>query len=171
MAGQAEKRFDWAVSILAPLPRDRILEIGCGRGGMVEAVASRLERGEIIAIDRSPKMIESATKRNAAHISEGKAKLVLEDFGDATLSERTFDKIFVFNLNVFWMDPREELGKIASLLNDAGRFYIFHIPPPGADFAEYETAFRKNLEKYGFEVLQTNVDGELNAVCLIAIPR
>ncbi|MBA2378921.1 MAG: class I SAM-dependent methyltransferase [Blastocatellia bacterium] len=171
MARQAEKRFEWAVSILAPQPSDRILEIGCGRGGMTDAVASQLESGEIIAIDRSPKMIDAATERNAAYISAGTATLILEDFADSALTEHTFDKIFVFNLNVFWMDPRDELSKVASLLSDGGRFYIFHIPPPGGDTAEYDTAFRTSLEKSGFEVLQPTFDGELNAVCLIATPR
>ena len=67
MAGKASERFVWAVDTLEVRPADRLLEIGCGHGVAVSLVCERLTTGTITAIDRSPKMIEMATRRNREH--------------------------------------------------------------------------------------------------------
>jgi hypothetical protein len=60
---------------------------------------------------------------------------------NAALPANSFNKIFVFNLNVFWMDPADELREIARLLTPDGRFYIFHQPP----FEVEETVFNESV--------------------------
>ena len=68
------------------------------------------------------------------------------------LEGNRFTKVFLFNLNVFWMDPVAELTEIRRLLVPGGSLYIFHNPPPGAELKEYADAIEKNLIKYGFRV-------------------
>jgi hypothetical protein len=43
-----------------------------------------------------------------------------------------------------------ELAEIRRLLKPDGRFFLFHQPPPGHDLDEFETAFRANLAKNSF---------------------
>jgi trans-aconitate methyltransferase len=57
------------VDALAVEPDDRLLEIGCGHGVAVTLACQKLDRGSITAIDRSPTMIEMASKRNADHVA------------------------------------------------------------------------------------------------------
>src|SRR5262245_3716898 len=73
MASKPSERFVWAVDTLALEPADRVLEVGCGHGVAVSLVCERLTSGRITAIDRSPKMIEMATRRNRRHIAAGRA--------------------------------------------------------------------------------------------------
>jgi cyclopropane fatty-acyl-phospholipid synthase-like methyltransferase len=68
MAGKASERFVWAADTLEVRPADRLLEVGCGHGVAVSLVCERLTTGTITAIDRSPKMIEMATRRNREHV-------------------------------------------------------------------------------------------------------
>src|SRR5215203_4849544 len=68
MAGKASERFVWAVDTLEVRPADRLLEVGCGHGVAVSLVCERLTTGTITAIDRSPKMIEMARRRNREHV-------------------------------------------------------------------------------------------------------
>jgi len=56
----ASERLAWVVDTLAPGPEDRVLEVGCGHGVAVSLVCRRLTSGRVVAIDRSPKMIEAA---------------------------------------------------------------------------------------------------------------
>src|SRR3954449_12943420 len=73
MAGKASERFLWAVDTLEVRPTDRLLEVGCGHGIAVSLVCERLTTGTITAIDRSPKMIAMATRRNREHVDAGRA--------------------------------------------------------------------------------------------------
>jgi hypothetical protein len=53
-------------------PDDCVLEIGCGHGVAATFVCERLEDGHLTAIDRSPKMIEGAKRRNAGYIKSAR---------------------------------------------------------------------------------------------------
>jgi len=67
----SSERIAWAVERLGIRPRHRVLEAGCGHGVAVSLIAERLDGGVVLAIDRSPRMIEAATRRNAARIAAG----------------------------------------------------------------------------------------------------
>ncbi len=174
----APERFTWAVEIMDVQPTDRVLEIGCGHGIAAELVCECLTTGTITAIDRSEKMAELARSRNRGNIDSGKAVIETADLLTHPPPAARFDKIFLYNLNVFWMDPADELAAIKRLLAPSGKFYIFHRPPPGGDAREYAVEFEKNLTKYGLTVIETefNDSPEVNSVCIISeysstIPR
>src|SRR5215510_4085983 len=102
MATKPSERFVWAVDTLAPDPADRVLEVGCGHGVAVSLVCERLTSGQITAIDRSPKMIELATRRNREHMAARKAVLRTSALESADLGDERFDKVFAFNVAPFW---------------------------------------------------------------------
>jgi trans-aconitate 2-methyltransferase len=72
---------------------ERVLDAGCGTGRVTAAVVERLPRGEVVAVDGSPAMVEQARAR-----LEGRAdvrvadllRLELERPVDAILSTATF---------------------------------------------------------------------------------
>jgi ubiquinone/menaquinone biosynthesis C-methylase UbiE len=85
-------------------PGDRVLEIGCGHGVAATYV---LERGaRLSAIDRSPKMIEAATRRNAEYVEAGKADFLVAQLDDLDLGDRRFDVIFAVRVRRFHAEPQ-----------------------------------------------------------------
>ena len=130
MAGKASERFVWAVDTLEVRPADRLLEVGCGHGVAVSLVCERLTTGTIAAIDRSPKMIEVATRRNREHVDAGRAVLEAVALEDA------------------------DLGAVREHLSRDGAFYLFwdarHSAPERARDLENELAER--LREGGFSV-------------------
>src|SRR6185503_19954678 len=125
MAGRASERFVWAVDTLDVRPADRLLEVGCGHGVAVSLVCQRLTTGTITALDRSPKMIEMAMRRNREHVDAGRAVLEATALEDADLDDRRFDKIFAFNVAPFWLQPGAALDAVREHLARSGTIYIF----------------------------------------------
>jgi ubiquinone/menaquinone biosynthesis C-methylase UbiE len=96
MATKASERLAWAVDVLAVKPADRLLEVGRGHGVAVSLVGERLDRGRITAVDRSPKMVETARKRDQAHAD--KVRFVTSSVEQADLEDEVYDKAFAVHV-------------------------------------------------------------------------
>ena len=101
------ERLAWAVEMLDVRPAERLLEIGCGTGVAAALICERLDGGSITAIDRSPKMIEAAARRNAAHVEAGAAEFLVASLESLDLGDRRFDKIFAVRVGLFDRDPEQ----------------------------------------------------------------
>jgi ubiquinone/menaquinone biosynthesis C-methylase UbiE len=86
-------------------PNDRVLEIGCGHGVAATLVCRRLVGRHLTAIDRSGKMIDAASRRNAAYIAAGKAEFIHAGLEDLDMEDRRFDKIFSVRVGLFYREP------------------------------------------------------------------
>jgi trans-aconitate 2-methyltransferase len=70
-----------------------VLDAGCGSGRISQALAERLPRGRVIAVDQSPSMVDAARKRLGPQFDVRVADLLelqLERPVDAILSTATF---------------------------------------------------------------------------------
>ena len=175
MASKASERFVWAVDTLDVRPADRLLEVGCGHGVAVSLVCERLATGTITAIDRSPKMIEMATRRNREHVDAGRAVLEAVALEDADLGDRRFDKVFAFNVAPFWLRPEAALGAIRDHLAPDGAVYIFwdarHSDPERPQELGNELADR--LREGGLAIDRVLVENlrPVPAICVMGRPR
>jgi SAM-dependent methyltransferase len=66
----------WAVELLDIQPTDRVLELGCGPGVAIAAIAGRATRGLVVGVDHSEVMILHARRRNAAAIHARRVRLI-----------------------------------------------------------------------------------------------
>lgn len=148
-------RIVWAVETLDIAPSDHVLEIGCGHGLAVPLVCEQLRRGTLTAIDRSPKMIAAAKKRNRALVAAGKVAFETVTLADARFERRRFSKIFAINVNLFWIDPAAELLMVGKWLRRSGAFYLFYEPPSPAQVKPIAAKVARNLESGGFIVDRT----------------
>ena len=123
------KRLRAVVEQLDIQPDDRVLEIGCGHGVAATLVCERLEGGHLTAVDRSPKMIEAATRRNAAYIEDVKAEFLVANLEELDLGDRRFDKIFAVRVGLFHRDPDRASGIVERWLAPGGQVFAFFDPP------------------------------------------
>jgi ubiquinone/menaquinone biosynthesis C-methylase UbiE len=108
---------------------DRVLEVGCGHGVAATFVCERLDGGHLTAVDRSPKMIEAASRRNAEHVAAGKAEFLVARLEDLGLGDRRFDKIFAVRVGLFHREPDRARGLVEPWLASGGKVFAFFDPP------------------------------------------
>jgi ubiquinone/menaquinone biosynthesis C-methylase UbiE len=87
------ERLRRSVDRMSIRPNDRVVEIGCGHGVAATFVCEVLEAGRLTGVDRSRKMIEAATRRNAEHIQRAGAKFICADFENLDLGSRRFEDL------------------------------------------------------------------------------
>ena len=117
-------------------PDDRVLEIGCGHGVAATLVCERLVGGHLTALDRSPKMIEAAARRNAAHVDAGKADFLVASLEDLDLGERHFDKVFAVRVGLFHRQPERAHAIVERLLAPGGTVLVCFDAPPSPGSAQ-----------------------------------
>jgi SAM-dependent methyltransferase len=128
MATESE-RLRWAVDVLDVRPADRVLEVGCGHGAAATLVCERLESGHLTAIDRSPKMIAAAERRNRAHVDAGRATFITTTFEAADFGDQRFDRILAVHVAAFYRPPAPALPIARELLVEGGWLGIFSQAP------------------------------------------
>jgi ubiquinone/menaquinone biosynthesis C-methylase UbiE len=170
VAGNASNRLLWVVGALRVAPDDRILEVGCGHGVAVSLVCERLDGGRITAVDRSPKMVAMAERRNERHTH--KARFIVASLEEADLGDEIYDKAFAVHVAALER-PGTALDIVRRRLAVDGRLYLFS-QAPGWKASEQAERFGAELggvlEEASFELDDALVEdlGSGFAVAVIA---
>jgi ubiquinone/menaquinone biosynthesis C-methylase UbiE len=123
------ERLRSIVASLGIQPNDRVLEIGCGHGVAATLVCERLDGGFLTAVDRSAKMIEAASRRNAEHVAAGRAEFLVAALEGLDLGERRFDKVFAVRVGLFHRDPERARSLVEPWLAPGGEVRAFFDEP------------------------------------------
>jgi ubiquinone/menaquinone biosynthesis C-methylase UbiE len=123
------ERLRSAVEGMKLSPHDRVLEIGCGHGVAASFICQRLSSGHLLAIDRSPKMIEAAARRNAEFVRAGRAEFVVAELESVDFGERRFDKILAVRVGLFHREPARAHELAARWLAPGGRVFVVYDHP------------------------------------------
>jgi trans-aconitate methyltransferase len=114
----AKHAFVWkhgsdVVSLLAPQPSERILDLGCGTGHLTSQIAE--SGANVLGVDRSPEMIAAAQK------SYLNLKFVIAD-ATALPFQSEFDAVFS-NATLHWIhEPERAIRSVWTALHPGGRF-------------------------------------------------
>ncbi len=153
---KVHERHLWAAEKLEVQPADILLEIGCGPGVTASLVVEKLDTGELHLLDRSEKSVHKALKKTEAYIKKGTVKPIVGAFGKADLPSSHYDKVYCFNVRLLMEDNPKELSLVKELIGTNGLFYLFFQPPYHLPDTMTGQA-KKNLEKNGFEVVNSEV--------------
>ena len=123
------ERLRAVVDRLEVRPGDRVLEIGCGHGVAATFVCERLDGGRLTAVDRSPKMIAAAARRNAAHVEAGTAEFLVARLEALDLGDRRFDKVFAVRVGLFHREPERARALVEPYLAPGGRIVSSYDAP------------------------------------------
>ena len=144
-------RSRWAVGLLDIQPGERVLELGCGPGVALAAIADRVEDGVVVGVDQSLVMIRYARRRNVAAIAAGRVDLVcvtVEDLlpvdnngrqsvrASSQPFNKPFDAVLAVNNVGFWDQPGLRLAGLRDLTHSGARIALVTQPRcPGATAA------------------------------------
>lgn len=114
-----------AVELLAPVPGERIGEIGFGPGRTLGLLAGA--GAEVIGIEVSQTMVAIAARNNANFIAAGIVSLHRGDGTTLPVADHSLDRVLSVHNFYFWPDPRASLSDIARALRPGGRLVLTSI--------------------------------------------
>jgi SAM-dependent methyltransferase len=168
------QRNRWAVELLDVQPGDHVIELGCGPGVAIAALAARATNGLVVGVDHSKVMISQARRRNAAAVRVGRVRLVTAPVERLSTPGGPFDAALAVNSVGFWPETRDRLREIGALLRPGGRIALVSQPRcPGATAATSAAAgdeLATLLTDAGYAVVRVETLDHLHppAVCVLA---
>lgn len=121
-------------SFLRRLPTDlaprRILEVGCGTGVVLDALARRFPRSEVLGVDLSDAMLARASRRAAAH--RGRVRVERRSYDAPCSDSGGFDLVVAsYSLTMFNPGWEQAIDAARRDLRPGGRMCVvdFHDSP------------------------------------------
>lgn len=144
--GFLDKRTSHIISLLGETRGQRVLDLGCGSGRLLAAVAQGA--AWVTGVDYSPKMLEAARRR----LGEEEIKncdLILADAAAVPLESGSYDIVICAGLLDYLPDMGMALQEIRRLLKKSGRAVIT-IPSKNTPFFLFRHAFGGYLRRFFF---------------------
>ena len=113
-----------AIKALGIDPHDLVLDVGCGHGRSLGALAVRAPKGQVTGIDPSRLMIDIATQRNRRRVKAGRVRVLTAAVESLPFPDSAFDKALCVHVVYFWPDLTVALAEIARVLKPGGRLAL-----------------------------------------------
>ena len=98
------------------------LDLGCGSGGLVAALADRFPDCRVVGIDRNPAAAGDATRRVNGR---GLGEVLSMDGQDMKFDEESFQTVFALQNLMHWKEPDEVLREVLRVLKPGGELRIY----------------------------------------------
>lgn len=141
--------------LLAVQAGETILEVGCGTGGAVRALAPQVgTQGRVIGIDASATMIAEAETRSAGLTLPIEFRVA--DAHALPFADNSFDGCYADGVFEILPDPRQALAEMVRVLRPGGRLVI---PGPDADGSTIDAADRDVTRRFIHFMSDTESNG------------
>jgi ubiquinone/menaquinone biosynthesis C-methylase UbiE len=111
------------LEVLAPVPGERLLELGPGTGYYTLPVAQRLDGGQLFIADIQQQMLDH-TMRRAADAGISNVEPALADAQSLPYADGFFDGAFTVTALGEVPDPDQALRELARVLRPSGRLVV-----------------------------------------------
>jgi SAM-dependent methyltransferase len=145
MACETARANRYALERLALAPGEAMLEVGCGHGRTLAAIARRSRAGFLAGVDPSEVMVRLARRR----LRRAVAEIRLGVSACLPYEDRRFDAALAVHVLYFWRDPAIELREIHRVLRLGGRLVLGFRPDDAEARAQLPTSIyslRSGLE-------------------------
>jgi trans-aconitate 2-methyltransferase len=124
-ARERRQPFFDLLSLLAPTPGGRVIDLGCGTGELTLALHDHLQAGETLGIDRSAAMLSESGRLAGGGVSF--AERDIATFPNPDGSDGEFD-VIAANASLHWLDDQVGLlRRLATALRPGGQL-AFQVP-------------------------------------------
>jgi ubiquinone/menaquinone biosynthesis C-methylase UbiE len=134
-----------------------VLDVGCGPGTISVGLATRVDPGGVVAIDRSPAVLAEA-RAHAEHYRQGNVRFAVGDAYQLPLGDGAFDAVHAHQVLQHLGDPVAALaemgrvcrtgGTVAARDVDYGGMFWF---PEDPEMTEWQTLYREVARAIGGE--------------------
>jgi len=121
MNKQNRPLYENTIRLLSPSDTDRVLDIGCGNGYVLNMLASHTDC-TLMGVDFSPSAIKTALRRNRKFVKIGRMNLVCQDMNRLPFSDCSFDKAYSINTVYFLENIDDVMTEIRRVLKPNGLF-------------------------------------------------
>jgi ubiquinone/menaquinone biosynthesis C-methylase UbiE len=128
MARGSGERNAWTIQQLTIHSGDHILDVGCGPGALIHALAEHTPDGLVAGIDTSPLMLEQAIRRNAQPIQRGRVQLHRASALALPFADTTFDISVSANSVQLWPDQLAGVREMCRVLKSGGQIALILQP-------------------------------------------
>ena len=139
-------------SVMDYSPNDKVLDVGCGPGFLLEALAPRVQ--QVCGVDVSEKYVSECRTR-LGHLDNVRVEQLGEDYTDLSfLGTQTFDKIVCLSVIQYYRqksDVRDLMAAVKMVANPGALFLIADISIETGLLADIMSLFRSALRERMFK--------------------
>ena len=142
---------------LALPPTAHMLELGCGTGVVLRALAQQRDfSGRLIGVDQSPVLIAAARRLAAEEGVDQHIEFQVGDVHHLSVADRSCDAIIAHTLVSHVADPLMVLKEAARVIRPGGNVAIFDGDFASLTFAHPDPAFAKAMDEAMVATVFTN---------------
>ena len=138
-------------------PTAQILELGCGTGVVLRALAQRRDfTGRLIGVDQNPALIAAARRLAAEEGVDQHIEFQVSDVHHLSLAVNSFDAVIAHTLLSHVAEPPLVLKEAARVVRPGGCMAIFDVDFASLTFAHPDPAFARAMDEALIEAVVTH---------------
>ncbi|HET7579580.1 MAG TPA: class I SAM-dependent methyltransferase [Bacillales bacterium] len=155
MVRQHQPETFWTVKLLDPQQDDKLLELGCGAGYAMKLLLKQSNVNQVVGVDLSQTILQSAMMRNQKDMKSGRARLVQGNVNQIPFRDGHFTKVFSIHSVYFWEYLPGTISEIYRVLKPSGQVIItFCNGKDGETWGDIEQQVIAFMRQAGFKKVE-----------------